>query len=114
MHSLYNISDEASFESSHNELRIQTIGQFCEGKISWRNNDETSPTVAIRVATEQLVKLVFSLVYLNQIGKTTLLSSFVEVFMKNDFPLMLQFPVNEDQGVYRFFIAPKLNEDGTN
>jgi proliferating cell nuclear antigen len=69
-----------------------------------------SETIPVRIQLQQSVTLTFSLKYLSNFAKATPLCREVALHMAHDVPLLCEFAF--DNGHVRYYLAPKLNDDG--
>ncbi|KAK0552650.1 proliferating cell nuclear antigen [Tilletia horrida] len=68
--------------------------------------------VPVSIDLQQNVNLTFSLKYLNNFAKAAPLSNAVALHLSSEVPLLVEFSF--ENGHVRFYLAPKLAEDGDN
>lgn len=90
----HNLSDYIEFRNVGNSLCLKCKGDFA----SQETILGTDKTLGLNIAksgqkSHEIVQGVFSLKYLSTFTKCTNLCSVVEIFLKNDFPLILKYNV---------------------
>jgi len=100
---MLNIADTIELSSNKNHsLRVRCEGDFASQETVI--GETTHGLVFSKCDTD--VSGNFSLKYLNLFTKSTNLSNTIELYMKNDYPLILKYNV-ADLGEIRFCLAPK-------
>lgn len=99
------ISEAISIETSHNELKLDCAGEFasCAMKIGETQN-------GVSFDGGESVKGSFALRYLTTFSKSFNLSNYVELLLKNNYPLILHYNV-ASLGFVRYCLAPKVSEE---
>lgn len=75
------------------------------------DNDSKKGDSGIKISVTESVKLSFSIKYLTQFAKATKLSDRVRLSMSNRVPIVVEYPI-EDDGHLKFYLAPKIEEEG--
>jgi len=111
------IGDTVSIQASKEGVKFSVAGDLGTGSIVLKqgqavdNEDE-----AVTIKLEEEVSLTFALRYLNYFAKATPLSKFVTLKMSADVPLVVEYEIadgdKKDMGHIRFYLAPKIEEDG--
>ena len=101
-----NISDEIEIKSVGDQLIFSCKGQFAEqetsvgtsnGGLSFLHNDQV------------LIQGIYSLNYLVLFSKCTNLCNSVEIYLKNDFPLITKYNI-ASLGEIKLCLAPKFED----
>lgn len=104
------ISETLVIETKGSELHIECTGEFAS--CSMNIGETTNGITFERLETAPNVKGTFALRYLNLFTKSTNLSNYVELYLKNSYPLILKYQV-ASLGFVRFCLAPKVSEEET-
>lgn len=99
------ISDSVEIHTSKNELTLDCVGEFAS---CCMHIGETQNGVSFEGREE--VRGNFSLKYLTVFSKSMNLSNYVEVFLKNKYPAILDFNV-ASLGHVKYCLAPKVSEE---
>ena len=104
---MHNLSDDIEIKSSDNQLIFTCKGHFasqetCIGEANsglsfLKNNDP-----------EEIVQGVYALKHLVLFGKCTNLCNSIELFLKNDYPLIIKYAV-ASLGEIKLCLAPKVD-----
>lgn len=91
---MHNLADFIEISNVENQLMFKCRGDFCtqETVIGADKNDQIN-IVKNSTKTHEIIQGVFSLKYLNMFIKCTNLSSTVELYIKNTYPLVLCYSV---------------------
>ena len=102
---MYNLSDELEIKSIGSQLIFSCKGQFAEQETSIG----TSTNGLNFIQNEDSVKIiqgVYALKYLVLFSKCTNLCNSVELYLKNDFPLIIKYNI-ASLGEIKLCLAPK-------
>ena len=113
-----NIADHVEIKSFQNKLVFSCKGEFCSQETILSDehnvtggvtNEEAADSIAAAAATrnskKDIVQGVFSLKYLVMFTKCTNLCNMVELLMRNDFPLIVNYHV-ASLGTVKLCLAP--------
>jgi proliferating cell nuclear antigen len=111
------IGDTVKISATKEGVKFQVAGDMGNGSIICKQNasvDEESESIDIKLKTD--VSLTFALRYLNSFAKATPLSSSVTLKMSPDVPLVVEYKIDTgdggNMGHVRFYLAPKIEEEG--
>lgn len=98
-------------DSVHIKSQGDTFVLRCEGDFAKQETTITEKTDSMTMLTksEDVIEGKFSLKYLNLFTKSTNLCNTIEIYMKKNFPLILEYNV-ASLGVIRFCLAPTQTE----
>jgi proliferating cell nuclear antigen len=99
------LAEKLEITSTNNDLIFRCIGDFVDGETIILNENENGVTMQSSSATE-IVQGVFELKYLVLFTKCTNLCQTVEIYLKNDYPLILKYQV-ANLGEVRLVLAPQ-------
>lgn len=102
---MLNISDTIQIISQEDHLKISCIGDFASQETII---GETTHGLVFN-KNEGRVSGSFSLKYLNLFTKSTNLCNTIDLYLRNDYPLILKYNV-ANLGEIRFCLAPKAND----
>ncbi|MBJ23946.1 MAG: proliferating cell nuclear antigen (pcna) [Euryarchaeota archaeon] len=94
--------DSISFECSNDQVRIEISGDISSGHVVIENSEKNE----IMIKNE--ITQAFSLKYLCLFCKACSCSDFCIIYLGQDMPMKLKFPVGDDD-ILEFYIAPKLD-----
>lgn len=97
------IAEHVEIKNINNQLIMSCQGEFCSQETILMDNEGLNSISNKR--TDEIVQGVFSLKYLVLFTKCTNLSSVVEMFLKNDYPLILVWTVS-NLGNIRLALSP--------
>ena len=100
------ISNQVTISSTESKFILESIGDFASQKIIIGE----AQNGLIFSKKNQNVCEKFDLKYLNSFTKSTNLCSTVEIFLKKEYPLVIEYNV-ANLGKLQFCLAPKLNEE---
>lgn len=101
------IADYLEIKNINNQLILSCKGDFCSHEITI--SDSENVTVAHNEDTEkEIFQGVFNLKYLVLFTKCTNLSNTVELYLKNDYPLIIRYTVGS-LGEVKLCLAPQSN-----
>jgi len=102
------------FEASGGENGGNVVTYTSEDEVKDDMDDEGGATKedgGVKISVTESVKLSFSIKYLTQFAKATKLSDRVRLSMSNRVPIVVEYPIEED-GHLKFYLAPKIEEEG--
>jgi proliferating cell nuclear antigen len=85
---MHNIADYVEIKNANNEFILSCEGDFCKQETVLSDND------FVNIKSEnntEIIQGVFSLKYLFLFSKCTNLSNHVQIFMKNDYPVIIEY-----------------------
>ena len=100
------ISNQVNISSSGSKFILESIGDFATQKIIIGE----AQNGLIFSKKNQNVSETFDLKYLNSFTKSTNLCSTVEIFLKKEYPLVIEYNV-ANLGKLQFCLAPKVSEE---
>jgi proliferating cell nuclear antigen len=99
---MHNIADKVEIRSIGNQLMFRCCGDFC--------NQETVLSDAANSPTNDIVQGLFNLKFLTLFTKCTNLCNTVELYLKNDYPLIVRYMV-ASLGEIKLCLAPQDEKD---
>lgn len=102
-----NIADFVEIKNTNNQLILSCKGDFCSQETIITDNDSGSAINSKNA--DQIVQGVFSLKYLVLFTKCTNLCNTVELYLKNDYPLLINYTV-ASLGSCRLALAPHTSD----
>jgi proliferating cell nuclear antigen len=106
---MVNISDETEIKTSGNNLTLNCQGDFAS-QTTILGETQNGLQFIHNVADEYLVQGVFSLKYLLLFTKCTNLCNQIQLYIKNDYPLIIQYTI-ASLGIIKLCLAPKISTD---
>lgn len=103
----FSLADKLEIRSSSTDLIFRCLGEFVDGEtvVLNRSNDYSNGVkVQNNTNSSEIVQGIFELKYLGFFTKCTSLCPTVEIFLKNDYPLILRYYVG-NLGEVRFVLA---------
>ena len=85
-------------------------GKAGAGKIKLKKNNAEKSEDQIEIQCDEVVNSNYGLQYLNSFAKASSLSSHVTLHMSNQFPLMIEYDI-ENMGYVKFYLAPKMDDE---
>ncbi len=85
-------------------------GKAGAGKIKLRKNNAEKSEDQIEIQCEEVVNSTYGLQYLNSFAKASSLSTHVSLHLSNQFPLMIEYEI-ENMGFVKFYLAPKMDDE---
>lgn len=104
---VHNLSEFVEIKNVHNKLIISCNGDFCSQEIVISDSDKKRMDKSNDQAQE-IFQGVFNVKYLVLFTKCTNLSNTVELYLKNDYPLIIQYTVGS-LGSVKLCLAPQTN-----
>ena len=98
------LSDILSIESKNNSFILSCCGDFAEQTVTI--GETNNGLVFSKKSEDHTIQGSFDLKYLNLFTKSTNLCSTIELFLKQDYPLILLYSV-ANLGSLKFCLAPK-------
>lgn len=100
---MHNIADNIDITKVQNRLILKCKGDFCEQDTVITDNNIAPDS------NNDIIQGVFSLKYLCMFTKCTNLSNTVEIYMKNDYPLIVKYTV-ASMGNIKLCVCPVSND----
>jgi proliferating cell nuclear antigen len=112
-----NIAEFVEMKNVGSQLILSCKGDFCSQETVLADSDSyncvntvTGAKTKSAASAEEIVQGVFNLKYLVKFTKCTNLCNTVELYLKNDYPLVVQYLV-ASLGVVKLAVAPTINEN---
>mmetsp|Transcript_44981 Transcript_44981/g.109276 ORF Transcript_44981/g.109276 Transcript_44981/m.109276 type:complete len:261 (+) Transcript_44981:184-966(+) len=106
------MGDTATISCGKEGIRFSVSGSIGSGNILLKANQESEKdSDHVVIDMEEPVELNFALRYLNFFTKATPLSDTVIISMSPDVPVVVEYPIEEDTGYVKYYLAPKIEED---
>jgi proliferating cell nuclear antigen len=102
---MYNLSDIMTVLSRDNQLLLRCTGDFASQETIISECEEC---MSLQMQSNVHIENNFSLKYLTLFCRASSLSSTVEIYLKENYPLILQYSV-AGLGCIRFCLAPKMD-----
>ena len=106
---LSQISETIEIKTIGEELHVSCDGDFASRKQIFGKKDTTGVSFTKINDPEDIVQGRFPLKYLLLFIKATNLCKTIQIYLKNDFPLIISYAVG-DLGELRFGLSPKIDE----
>ena len=103
-----NIAEFVEMKNIGNQLILSCKGDFCSQETILSDSDSYN-CVSKNPQSNEIVQGVFNLKYLVLFTKCTNLCNTVELYLKNDYPLVVQYLV-ASLGVVKLAVAPSMNQ----
>jgi proliferating cell nuclear antigen len=100
----FSMAEKLEIRSSNSDLVFRCIGEFVDGETIVMSDNQNGVRVQNSGDTNEIVQGVFELKYLGFFTKCTNLCPTVEIYIKNDYPLILRYFVG-NLGEVRFVLA---------
>jgi len=114
---LSTIGDTVTIGCSKDGIKFSVTGDLGTGNITCRpdSNADAKEDEQVKIELQEDVTFAFALRYLNFFAKATSLSDTVTLSMSPDVPLVVEYQIGEkgDLGHIRFYLAPKIEEEGS-
>jgi len=107
-----NISEFVEIKNIHNQLIFSCKGDFCSQETILSDSSEMVATPinnSMGMGSSEIVQGIFKLKYLVLFTKCTNLCNTIELYLKNDYPLIIKYSV-ASLGEIKLAIAPSLDE----
>jgi proliferating cell nuclear antigen len=105
-----NISDILSITSHRNQISLACKGDFASQETVIEDNVNMVEGMSFNMTSSDVVSGMYQLKYLVLFNKASSLCNTMEIFMKNNYPLILKYKV-ANLGELRLCLAPKVDED---
>lgn len=105
-----NISDTLSITSHQNQIVLSCKGDFASQETVIEDNVNMIEGMSFNQTSSELVSGAYHLKYLVLFNKASSLCNTMEIFMKNNYPLILKYKV-ANLGELRLCLAPKVEDD---
>jgi proliferating cell nuclear antigen len=101
-----NLSEYVEIKNLNNQLIISCCGDFCSQETIISDSDHKTTS---EDDNQEIFQGIFSIKYLVLFTKCTNLSNTVELYLKNDYPLIIQYTVGS-LGSVKLCLAPQQQE----
>ena len=88
-----NLAEYVEIKNINNQLMFTCEGEFCQQETIISDNQNTNGTTISNKVENEIVQGVYSLKYLVLFTKCTNLCNTVELYLKNDYPLIVKYNV---------------------
>lgn len=101
------IADKIEITSSKSDLIFRCIGDYVDGETMILSGEDQHPEIKMQRTSPstEIVQGIFELKYLTMFTKCTNLCQTIEIYLRNDFPLILKYLV-ANLGEIRLVLAP--------
>ena len=106
---MINIGEECEIKSYSKSLLFNCLGDFAS-QSTVLNETQDGLQFINNCEDDSLVQGVFSLKYLSLFTKCTNLCNQIQLFIKNDYPLIIQYSI-ASLGIIKLCLAPNTNDD---
>ena len=104
---MINIGEECEIKSYGKSLLFNCDGDFAS-QSTILNETQDGLQFINNCENDSLVQGIFSLKYLSLFTKCTNLCNQIQLFIKNDYPLIIQYSI-ASLGIIKLCLAPKVN-----
>ena len=101
------LAEKLEITSSNSDLIFRCVGDFVDGETVIMSNNQGA--IEVERNTNEIVQGIFELKYLVLFTKCTSLCPSIELYLKNDFPLILRYTV-ANLGEVKLVLAPMKNK----
>lgn len=105
------LGDTCTISCTKEGIRFSVSGSIGTGNILTRANATDDAKEAVVIDMEEPVELNFALRYLAFFTKATKLSDSVIICLSPEVPMVVEYPIGDVGGI-KFYLAPKIEEDG--
>ena len=105
---LSQLSESVKICTTKKSIVFSVHGDIVNGEMEFKENNSHKPNECIKIDVDETVTNSFSLQFLNQFTRASALSDCVHLYMSENTPLVVDFPIS-DFGSLKFYLAPKLN-----
>ena len=98
------LAEKLEITSSNSDLIFRCVGDFVDGETVMMSNQQSG--IEVERKTNEIVQGMFELKYLVLFTKCTNLCTSIQIFLKNDYPLVLRYMV-ANLGEVRLVLAPQ-------
>ena len=107
---LAQLAESVKIQTSKKSIVFAIQGDIVNGDMELKENNSSRANETIKIDVDEQVINSFSLTFLNQFTRASMLSESVNLYMSENTPLVVDFPIG-DYGSLKFYLAPKLNEE---
>lgn len=107
---LTQLAESVRIEVEDKVATFSFSGKAGAGKIKLKKNNAEKSEDQIEIQCDEHVNSNYGLQYLNSFAKASSLSSHVTLHMSNQFPLMIEYEI-ENMGYVKFYLAPKMDDE---
>jgi proliferating cell nuclear antigen len=106
------LGDTCTISCTKEGVRFSVSGELGTGNVLVRqNNSHGKEEDNVSIEMQEPVELTFALRYLNFFTKATSLGSRVILSMSPEVPVVVEYPIGENFGHIKYYLAPKIDED---
>lgn len=105
------LGDTCMISCTKEGIRFSVTGNIGTGNILIRSNASDKEKEQVVIDMQEPVELNFALRYLNFFTKATPVSDQVVICISPDVPMVVEYPIENDVGHVKFYLAPKIEED---
>jgi len=110
---LTTVGDTVVVSATKEGVKFSVSGETSNGNITCKQTgDIDKPEESVIIELQEAVTLTFALRYLNFFTRATPLSNQVTLSMSKEVPLVVEYRIGDDLGHIRFYLAPKIEDDG--
>ncbi len=107
---MMNLSESVHIDVSDNTAVFSVAGKAGAGKIKIKRNNAEKIEDQIDIKCDETISSSYGLQYLNSFAKASSLSQQVTLYLSTQFPLMIEYNV-EQMGFVKFYLAPKMDDE---
>ena len=107
---LSQLAESVKISTTKKNIVFSVHGDIVNGEMELKENNSNRASECIKIDVDETVTNSFSLTFLNQFTRASALSETVNLYMSENTPLVVDFPIS-DFGSLKFYLAPKLNEE---
>lgn len=107
---LAQLAESVKISTTKKGIVFSVHGDIVNGEMELKENGSNRPEQGIKIDVDEPVSNSFSLSFLNQFTRASALGDQVNLYMSENTPLVVEFPIG-DFGTLKFYLAPKLNEE---
>lgn len=103
---MHNLAEYVEVKNINNQLIFTCNGEFCQQETVISDNENSNGTTICNKNVNEIVQGVYNLKYLVLFTKCTNLCNTVELYLKNDYPLIVKYSV-ASLGEIKLCLAPQ-------
>ena len=107
---LTQLAESVRIEIEDNLATFSFAGKAGAGKIKMKKNNAEKSEDQIDIKCDENVSSNYGLQYLNSFAKASSLSGHVTLYLSSQFPLMIEYEI-ENMGYVKFYLAPKMDDE---
>lgn len=107
---LNQLAESVKITTNKKGIVFSVNGDIVNGEMELKANNSSKNDQAIKIDVDEPTSNSFSLNFLNMFTRASSLADVVNLFMSENTPLVVEFPIG-DYGSLKFYLAPKLNEE---